>query len=438
MDSTTAKPARMAVEPLLPVTLARGAIRYAPGIKAGPWVFATGHKGVADFAGPMSADVIRPALPSWDAPKHRRESDQIFVNLGRVLQAGGSDFRRIVRVDQYYSAHRAVEHYHDARRAVLHDHIPPSTSILQQRFLLAGQEIEVQMIAAAEDSGLAVEHIRPPSHAIHPSSGYSLALTAGDLVFVAGRLADSLTFGEGLAQEARAPQQHLWKGMPIRLETEFVLAKKILPALEAAGSSLADVVKCQVYLRDPEDFAPFNEVWRSCFAHDPPAATLIPMPSPGLVIEHARIEVNTIAVRGCARAKRRIVDAGVMTAWKGHSQAVRVGDLLFLSGLVPIDSGGLIAAARHDPQQPYFGSSIEAQMDYLLANAQRICEAAGTSLANVVRIQQFHTDLREFHPAYQVWQRHLPGHYLPFSAVEIPFLPVPGASVLLELWVYAP
>ena len=51
MDSTTAKAARMAVEPLLPVTIARGAIRYAPGIKAGPWIFATGHKGVADFAG---------------------------------------------------------------------------------------------------------------------------------------------------------------------------------------------------------------------------------------------------------------------------------------------------------------------------------------------------------------------------------------------------
>ena len=438
MDSTNTKPARMAVEPLLPVTLARGNIRYAPGIKAGPWIFATGHKGVENFAGPMSPDVLNPDLPAWDAPKHRRESDQIFANLGRVLQAGGSDFRHIVRVDQYYSAHRAVEHYHDARRACLGDHIPPSTSILQQRLLLTGQEIEVQMIALGYDSGLAIEHIRPPSHAIHPSSGYSLALTAGDFVFVAGRLADSLVFGEGLAQEARAPQHHLWKGMPIRLEADFVVTKKILPALEAAGSSLADIVKCQVYLRDPQDFGPFNEVWRSFFPQDAPATTLIPMPNPGLVIEDARIEVNTIAVRSAAREKRRVIDAGVMPAWKGYSQAVRVGNLLLLSGLMPIDAGGLVAAARSDPLQPYFGSSIEAQMEHLIAAAQTICEAAGTSLANLVRVQQFHTDLREFQPAYQVWQRHLPGHYLPFSAVEVPFLPVPGCSVMLELWVYAP
>ena len=38
----------------------------------------------------------------------------------------------------------------------------------------------------------------------------------------------------------------------------------------------------------------------------------------------------------------------------------------------------------------------------------------------------------------QVWQHHLPGRHLPFSAVEVPFLPVPGCTVQLDLWVYAP
>jgi enamine deaminase RidA (YjgF/YER057c/UK114 family) len=117
---------------------------------------------------------------------------------------------------------------------------------------------------------------------------------------------------------------------------------------------------------------------------------------------------------------------------------VRAGDLLFLSGLLAIDRGGLIEAARPDPAQPFSGSSIQAQMDYLLRNAERICRAAGTSLANVVRIQQFHTDLRDFHPACQVWQQHLAGQPLPLSAVEVPFIPVPGCTVQLDLWVYVP
>jgi enamine deaminase RidA (YjgF/YER057c/UK114 family) len=77
-------------------------------------------------------------------------------------------------------------------------------------------------------------------------------------------------------------------------------------------------------------------------------------------------------------------------------------------------------------------------MEVMLASAQKICRAAGTSLANVVRIQQYHTDLSEFYPAYQVWDQHLPGQHLPFSAVEVPFLPVPGCSVQLDLWVYVP
>jgi enamine deaminase RidA (YjgF/YER057c/UK114 family) len=426
-----------AVEALLPVTIPRG-IRYAPGIKAGRWIFATGHKGTADYVNGMSPDVLRSSLPSWDRSKQRRESDQIYANLGRVLKAAGSGFSNVVRVDQYFTDYRAVPPYHDARRAALAGNIPPSTSILQQRLLLAGQEIEMQMIAVVPGKGMRVQHIRPKSHVIHRSSGYSLALTAGDFVFVAGRLADALTVSDGLAAEARLPAGHLWKGVPVMVETEYIIKKKIEPALEAAGSSLADVVKCQVYLRDAADFAPFNETWREHFPRNPPATSLIPMPTPGLGLEDGRVEINTIALRSKGAVRRRVVDAGVMPAWAGYSQAVRAGDLLFVSGLMAIDENGLIEAARIDPRQPYFGSSVQAQMDCMLANAEKICRAAGTRLANVVRIQQFHTDLNEFYPGYQVWQQYLPGQHLPFSAVEVPFLPVPGCTVQLDLWFYVP
>jgi len=427
---------KSAVKPLLPVTIEQGGIRYAPGMKAGRWIFATGHKGNADFAGGMSADVMREALPSWDSSKHRRESDQIFANLGRVLQAGGSRYANIVRVDQYYTDYRAVPPYHGARRAALGDHIPPSTSILMPRLLLAGQDIEMQMIAV--EDGVKVQHIRPKAHAIHASSGYSLALTAGDFVFIAGRLADALVLTDGLAPEVRLPASHLWKGVPVKLETEYTIKQKLEPALKAAGSSLADIVKCQVYLRDPADFAPFNEVWREFFPKKPPATSVMPMATPGLAIEEGRIEINAIALRSGGKTRARTVDAKVMPAWAGYSQAVRAGDLLFISGLLAIDRNGLIDAARVDPAQPLFGSSVQTQMDHMLGNAQKLCEAAGTSLANVVRIQQFHTDLKDFYPAYQVWEQHLPGQYLPYSAVEVPFLPVPGCTVQLDLWVYAP
>jgi len=169
---------RAAVEALLPVTIPQGNIRYAPGIRAGRWIFATGHKGVTDYRRGLSDGVLRSALPQWDKSKLKREAEQIFKNVAAVLEAGGSELRNVVRVDQNYTTHKAVEPYHDTRRAVLKDHIPPSTSTLTQRLLLGGQEIEVHMIAIVPKGDFKPEHIRPGDHAVHATSGYSLALAA--------------------------------------------------------------------------------------------------------------------------------------------------------------------------------------------------------------------------------------------------------------------
>lgn len=428
-----------AVRPLLPVTLEPGGIRYAPGVRAGRWVFATGLKATAGFAGGIASEVDAPTLRHHGAPRYRREADRIFRNLQAVLAAGGSDLENVVRVDQHYTDSTAVEFYHDARRATLKDHVPPSTSTLTPGLLLAGQAIEVHALAVAATRDFRALHIRPAQqNEVHATSGYSLALAAGDLVFFAGRYADAPASGPGLAPEVRMPAGHLWKGLPIRMETEYVIAKKLVPTLKAAGCALSDAVLCQVYLRDPNDFAPFMDVWRKHFPRGTPATTLVPTATPGFNLRDARIEINTLALRPGGRTRRKAIAAGIMPPFAGITQAVRAGDLLFISGMLAIDRNGLIAAARPDPRQPHFGSGITAQMEVLLANAEKLCRAAGTSLANVVRIQQYHTDLREFQAAYEVWARALPGQHLPLSAVEVPFLPVPGCTVMVGLWVYAP
>ncbi|MBC7780345.1 MAG: hypothetical protein H7125_09600 [Proteobacteria bacterium] len=431
--------ASIAVTPLLPVTIEPGGFRYAPGVRAGRWVFATGLKGVAEFDQGIAAHVVRAALPSHDASKLQREARQVFANLERVCAAGGTALTNVVRVDQNYTTHKAVEPYHDIRREVLGAHIPPSTSTLTHGLLLADQQIEMHMIAAVPDGGFATNHIRPKDAAIHHTSGYSLALAAGDHVFIAGRMADG-GIGEGLAPQARMPAKHLWKGTPVKLEAEYVIANKLVRALEAADCSLADIVKLQVYLQYAEDFAPFNDVWRAHFGASAPATTLVPTASPGFFLEDAHIEINAIALRPTGRERREViaVEGGGLSAFGGYPQAVRAGDLLLFSGMLAIDEDGLIAAARRDPAKPWMGDPIRAQMQTLLARAQCICEAAGTTLANVVRIQQYHTDLGEFQAACDVWGEVLPGVALPLSAVRVPFLPVPGCTVQLDVWVYVP
>ena len=429
-----------AVIPLLPVTIQPGNIRYAPGVRAGRWVFATGHKGTADFASGMAPEVSDESAPRYGLPKHKKEARRVFANLAKVLKAGGADPRHVVRLDQYYTGGHVVPAYHEVRREFFAGHIPPSTSNLHQKFLLAGQDMEVQLIAAVPAKGFeAVQH-RPANLPVHATSGYSPVLTCGDYVFVAGQTAEALKTEEGpLDPAARMPAGHLWKGTPIKLETEFVIERKLKPALATVGTTLADVVKAQVYLRDINDIPAFNEVWAKHFPKAPPATTIITTSTPGFICEAGRIEINTISLCRGGRTRKQVVDAGVPTAYAGQVQAIRAGDLLFLSGLMAVDSSGALApSARTDPRQPHFGSAVQLQMDCMLAQAQRICRKAGTALANVVRAQQFHTSLADFNGAWQVWQQYLPGQHLPFSAIEVPALGVPGVVVMVDLWIYVP
>ncbi len=427
------------VTPLLPVTIEPGDIRYAPGIRAGRWIFATGHKGQAEFAGGMAPEVIDASAPRQGAPKNRKEAQRIFANFEKILKAGGSDRRHVVRLDQYYRSGHVVDSYHDVRREFFGGQVPPSTSNLHQNFLLAGQDMEVHMIAAIPGADFKIEQLRPRDLPVHATSAYSPVLTCGEYVFIAGQTAEALKLEEGpIDPVARMPAGHLWKGTPIKLESDFVIERKLKPALASVGGTLADVVKAQVYLRDIDDVPAFNEVWARHFGVAPPATTLITTATPGFICEVGRIEINTISVRG-GGTKKAVIDAGVALPFEGYVQAIRAGDLLFLSGLMAVDSNGALAPeVRTDPGKPYFGSAVQMQMDYVLGQAQRICRAAGTDLANVVRAQQFHTDLAGFDGAWQAWAQHLPGQPIPYSAIEVPALAVPGALVMLDLWVYAP
>src|SRR5262249_40423086 len=148
----------------------------------------------------------------------------------------------------------AVPPYHEVRRELFKGLIPPSTSILQKRFARTGQTQEVMIMAVVPGRGAAVRHANyKPLYQIHHTSGYNPGLEAGDFRFVPGQTAESRSEDVGgIDPEARRPTG-LWKGTPIKLETEFIIARKLIPSLEAVGAGLDTVVKAQVYLRDPRD-----------------------------------------------------------------------------------------------------------------------------------------------------------------------------------------
>ena len=108
------------------------------------------------------------------------------------------------------------------------------------------------------------------SAAPRPAGPYSQAIRAGDLVFVAGQRPQDPVTGQ------------MTDG--IGAQTGQVL-QNVRSVLEAAGCTLADVVKVNVYLADLRDFDTFNAVYREFFSEPYPARTTVGSALRGMLVE---------------------------------------------------------------------------------------------------------------------------------------------------------
>ncbi len=423
------QPASTPPQALLPARIGRERFPVARGMRAGHWVFANGV---------LPARYGDPDRP-WSAePEPAVQARSLWQGLAEVLHAGGSDVTHMVRSDQFFPDWRAVPFFHEVRRQVCGRYVAPSTSVLMPGLLHPRAAVTTDAVAVAA-GGPKVEAVYPHGLDVPSTSSFAPVARAGELVFVAGFMAAHQP-GDlgGIAPEARVPDGHLWKGNRTQLEAEYLIRRKLEPALQGAGSSLDRVVKANVFLSDLAELPAFNQVWHRTFGPNVPATTYVQTSTPGFAIADARMEINLVAAAADAKIDRVSAVDGVLPPCEGIPLAVKAGGLLFLSGLVAADEGGVVAAARRDVDAPYLSSPIEAQMTWLLDGAQRICRAAGTSLSNVVRLHQYHTELHDLLLACRQWQHALGGQPLPISAVRTPAMPVPGCTVQLDLWVYAP
>jgi enamine deaminase RidA (YjgF/YER057c/UK114 family) len=234
-----------------------------------------------------------------------------------------------------------------------------------------------------------------------PLANYSEATVAGNLIFAAGQLASD--FKTGVPAEARKHPSFPFYGSDIKLQTDFIL-KNLSRTFAAAGSSLDQVLKAQVFLTDLNDFAAFDEVWRQHFKVPPPRTTV---GTTGLLIKDTLIEIDLIAALPGEGGRPQVIASGNPKPLANYSEAVRVGDFVFAAGQLASDfKTGVPTEARKHPSFPFYGSDIELQTDYILKNLQRTFEAAGSSLDHVVKAQVFLTDLNDFDGFDRVWKRH--------------------------------
>jgi reactive intermediate/imine deaminase len=103
-----------------------------------------------------------------------------------------------------------------------------------------------------------------------------------------------------------------------------------------------------------------------------------------------------------------------------YSQAVKVGNTVYLSGQIPLD-----------PITMELVEGMEAQIRRVFDNLSAVAQAAGGSLADVVKLTIFLTDLGHFARVNQIMAEYFQQPYPARAAVGVAALPK-GAQVEME------
>lgn len=96
-----------------------------------------------------------------------------------------------------------------------------------------------------------------------------------------------------------------------------------------------------------------------------------------------------------------------------YSQAVRAGDTVYLSGQIPLDPATMELA----------GSDMETQIRQVFANLAAVARAAGGSLADIVKLNIYLTDLTHFPMVNQLMAEYFSEPYPARAAVGVAALP---------------
>lgn len=103
-----------------------------------------------------------------------------------------------------------------------------------------------------------------------------------------------------------------------------------------------------------------------------------------------------------------------------YSQAVKVGNLLFTSGMIPIDPA----------TNTLVEGGIEVQAERALENVKALLEASGTSLDKVVKTVVFIKNMDDFAKVNEIYAKFFTKDFPARSCVEVARLP---KDVLIEV-----
>jgi enamine deaminase RidA (YjgF/YER057c/UK114 family) len=257
---------------------------YSEAAVVGDLAFAAGQL-ASDFKTGVPAEArVDPAFPYYGSDI-KRQTRYVLTNLARTFEAAGTSLEHVVKAQVFLTDLADFNGFDEVWKEFFPSP-PPRTTVGTSGLLVKGTLVEIDLIAAlpaARPLAVSVPDIpKPLAH-------YTPARRVGPLVFAAGQIASDYT--TGVAIEAKVDPAFPFYGSDIKRQTRYIL-DNLAKTFRAAGTSLEQVVKAQVFLADLEHFNGFDEVWKEFFAAPPPRTTV---GTTGLLVPGCLVEVDLIA-----------------------------------------------------------------------------------------------------------------------------------------------
>ena len=260
---------------------------YTEAYRVGGLVFAAGQL-PSDFRTGIPAEArTDPAFPYYGSDIKKR-TRYVLENLAGTFEAAGSSLDHVVKAQVFLEDLDEFDAFDEVWKEYFST--PPArTTVGTSGLLVKDAMIEIDLIGYVPGE---LDCAAVKSDAPRPLANYTEAYRLGDYVFAAGQLPSD--FRTGIPAEARTDPAFPYYGSDIKKRTRYVL-DNLARTFTAAGSSLDEVIKAQVFLEDLNDFNAFDEVWKEYFP-TPPARTTVG--TTALLVKDAMIEIDLIgAVR---------------------------------------------------------------------------------------------------------------------------------------------
>ncbi len=291
--------------------------------------------------------------------------DSAFAGVVRRLESAGATPADVVKI-RIYVKDFDPEIYGviaDARRRTfVEGRWPASTMVGVQSLFVEQLQVEIEAIAVIEDPAAGGTVLQ--REFVGPSSGFSrvVTVTSGGVktIWVSGQVAP----GDDLAAQSASVFEALARN------------------LESVGASLADVVKTNTYIADykPEDRRVFGEVRTAALGSENlPSSTLIGVQA--LAADRFKVEVDAVAVVGEEGVEREQVERAFIDPAGGFTQVV-------------ITESGATKTVYVSGQVGRRADDLETQAGQAYGNLRRRLEAAGASVADLVKVNFYFANYR--------------------------------------------